>query len=359
MNAPTSTSFGFSGITAEQLAAIAAILDPTAPIAAVTLSDIWIPYLAYKKSRLRPRSVSAITSRMRPVLATLGDRQAASIKWEDADAFAAEMTNRHRARQATAITRSHAAQCLQGLITVLTWAVKRRMLKENPLAGYEAAVPCNRRSRVFTPREISDVLFACKKADCPDAFVVVAVMKDSGVRPIELMSLKREHVDLKSGLLTIPATIAKTGVQRSVALAADGIKALRAYSKGRKPTDPLFARCCYSTMSSQWRKACEVAAIRNNKDGTPPLLYSLRHTLATRLATELGFQPFELAQWMGWSNIQQAATYVKTTETALLSSAGKLNAANIARPPTATNRPKRKAPTVVEVPKREAANATT
>lgn len=343
MNAPTSPLFGIPNITPEQLAAIAAILNPGAALPSPTVAELCEKYLSFKATRSRPHGFRSTKARLRAVVALLGDKPATKLTHDDADTFiatrkacglpasaAVDPRVGGRKRQAKGVSQCTAASEIQALITVLRWAQRRRLVTDNPLSGLEIVLDKGKRERTFSREEIAAILDAAKRLGLGEVYAVTSVMAGSGIRPKELLSTRIENVDLAKRLINVPAAIAKTGKARQVALLPEGAAAM-AKLIGKRREGPVF-RQAYTTFNGHWRKCVDFAGIAKNKNGTRAQTYSLRHTLATRLAIELGFGPFELCAAMGWSNPAQAATYVKTQETALLSSATKLQAANEAAP---------------------------
>ncbi len=313
---------------------------PAPAVASCTVSQAIDAYFAAKTGKLRRGSINSQSSRLRGVAAVLGGRELGSLTHSDADSFIAE-------RVEQGVSLSFANQQIMGLITVCRLAVRRRLIRENPLHGFEFTAARTRRDRVYTPEEIARILDACVRADLDALFVVVSVMSGSGIRPIELLRTRRADVDFEAGTIFVPAETAKTGVARTVALQPEGANALRSFlSNEKRPSKFVFRssrasddkHMSYSAINLAWHKAVDIAGIKPNSNGTCAQIYSIRHSLASRLALELGFQPFELAAAMGWGCVDEAATYVKAQKTHLLASAARLTQANAAAAPVVMKR---------------------
>lgn len=101
---------------------------------------------------------------------------------------------------------------------------------------------------IYTPQQISDLLWVCRQTD--KAFLPYMVLgMFAGVRPEELEKLKWSHIDLKGGELSIDETVAKMGERR--------------YPKFEPLLGPWLAEC----------------------DKTSPHIVSFVHEEATRLLT--------------------------------------------------------------------------
>ena len=91
---------------------------------------------------------------------------------------------------------------------------------------------------------------------------------------------------------------------------------LELLTAGRAPGDPLFtgirggAVDPHTFRDRYWKPAARAAGV---PEAVP---HWLRHTVATRLARG-GLTAFELKDWLGWSSIDQAETYVKAAQTGL------------------------------------------
>jgi len=84
------------------------------------------------------------------------------------------------------------------------FAVRKKLISENPFAGLSAQVHGNpKRQRFVTRAEIQTALDAC---DCPDLRAVIALSRFAGLRvPSEVIRLTWADVDLEAGRLTIHA----------------------------------------------------------------------------------------------------------------------------------------------------------
>lgn len=290
--------------------------EPLAPKVGAIIGD----YSAYKQPKCRGKGWEVTRCRLVAADRHLGDVIVTDLNYEAADRFIAD-------RIAAGVSRGTAGQDLQMLSSAINWAVKRGKVPYNPLAGYEYDLQHGTRERLFTDAEIDRLIDAAKRIECQQVVAVIEIMRWSGVRPREILKSRRESLDFKTGLLTVTADVAKTGVERFSALMPRAVEAIRslpvsewlipAWTSPKKPQP-------YSSFNYKWNDTVDVAGIAPNKDGSRAICYGLRHTLATRLALEYGFSAFELMSHMGWSDISMAKRYVKPGATHALAMATRL-----------------------------------
>lgn len=290
----------------------------------LTVAEVIAIHEAGRRERHRPKGWRSIAAKLRNVSRALGDRQVASITHDDADAYIA-------ARVQGGVCRSTAGQDLQTLITAINFAIKRKRLTANPLQGYEFALCKGGRDRAFTEAEIDAMLKAARKLKAWQVFAVISVMGWTGARPSELLNSKADAIEWNTGVLTIAADVAKTGVARAAVVLPDGLAALKKVARKRSqwliPSVRFKERpCSYAMLNRQWLAVVAAAGIAPNKDGSRAELYAMRGTLATKLVYEHGYSTFELMGAMGWTSPSQAKSYVRTGEKQMLAQAAKLQA---------------------------------
>jgi len=306
--------------TQEILTQVAALLGNVEG-SSFSASKLVADYLAHKQGRVRDSSMRAVASRLRSVVRHLGDAQAIQVSHDAADEYLDK-------REGEGVSRGTAAQEITALGTALTWAVRRRKLPYSPLAGWESGARQGTRDRVYTDAEIDGVLRVAKLLGDTRTFAVVSVMRWTGIRPIELLRSRKRDLDA-FGVLHVPDDVAKTGVARDCVLQPEAVAALaQVPSRGsafllESPRDT-GKHASLSSLEQGWRKCAEASGLASNDDGSPPLLYSMRHTLATKLALEKGYGEFELCQAMGWADVGMARKYVRGTRKHLLKQAERL-----------------------------------
>lgn len=183
------------------------------------------------------------------------------------------------------------------------WCSKRGLIGENPVERVETITAPKADREAFTPGEIERL----KQLADGDLRVAIVYLLH-GLRPGEFCSLKPENLDLEAGVIRVFRR--KTREFQNIEL-FDGLKemienvknfGLDAYAN---PHDEKEAERKQWGLSKDFKAICKKAGVPNEK----AILYTLRHTAATKLAAEWQ-DPFRLMSQMGWTNIRQAETYV-------------------------------------------------
>ena len=286
---------------------------------------------------------ATVQSKLRAVSRILGKKEVLDLSHDVLDEYMRE-------RQET-VSESTAGQELIILAGVMKVAMKRGRIPYSPLHGYEITLNGRKRSRVYTDEEIDALLDAAVRCKKPAIYAVISVMRETGIRPLELITTRKADFDWATGSLYIRREVAKTGLARWCVVWPAGIEALKAISKPDSPWlfPPLRGKANKgpmgkTTLNAHWLTIRDVAMTAPDADGTPAELYSLRGTLATRLGLNEGYEITRLMAAMGWTNPKQAEDYVRTGERQMQEEAAKRQAADIARkltqkrpPATVTN----------------------
>lgn len=313
----------FDQFLRERIAGQTPIAKPT-----ITVAEVIAIYSDARQEKHRPGGWKSIQTRLRSVVRSWGSIPVIDLTHDHADGYIRE-------RIASGVARSTAAQELQTLVTAVNVAVKRRKFPYNPLAGYEFDVKKSERDRIYTMAEIDALADGARRGGVMEVHAFILVMKRTGIRPLELLQTEWDNVDLETGAVWVPDDVAKTGVGRACAVWPEALAALQElprvngylFASPRRKAD----HASYATINRQWHKAVDVSGIALNEDGSRPELYSLRHTLATRLALEEGYETAQLMAAMGWTNPLQARAYVRPGMRQAIESAAKLQAKEQAR----------------------------
>lgn len=171
----------------------------------------------------------------------------------------------------------------------------------------------NHRDRVLTTTEEEKYLSACKPLLCDFATILV----DTGMRPEECFRMRWEHVSWGSGRHgALSVTHGKTDAARRILpLTPRGRAILQArWELGERPQEgwvwPARTESGHaepSTVRKQHTKALKLSEVR------PFVLYSLRHTMLTRLG-ESGCDVWTLARIAGHSNVKISMRYVHPSD---------------------------------------------
>jgi integrase len=175
------------------------------------------------------------------------------------------------------------------------------------------AGPEVRRERVVGEDEFARYL-ACAAPLLAD---VAIVLKETGLRPDECHRLEWPDIDLKHSRLLV--RLGKTAAaRRRIPLTRNvhSILETRSQLAGSPETGYVFPSSTrsghidHSTTKKQHRAALKASGVR------PFVIYSLRHSFATRIAPHV--DAWTLCKIMGWASLSVAMTYVHASEQRVL-----------------------------------------
>jgi len=306
----------------------------------------WRPFLEFRvqAGELRDSTRKKIELAMKSVIPFFGHKIIEELQRSDVYEYQEKRCKQPNTkhRRGGKISKATATVEIRALIAMLHGLKGEGLINENPLAGMpvdKKKRKVKQRLRVFTPDEISLQLRTARLKGYLHLAAVIAVMRGSGIRPGELIKLRWEDYDRAKGVLMVPDEIAKTAVARECVLLREGLQALEEI---RRPDSPWLFPSNYSTtldqhisyqsIDEQWRKTTAASGIAMCEDGSPPILYSLRHTLATVLGFELRWEAQMICDWMGWENLEQATDYLHVQNEHLAQQAKEIEDRNSAPP---------------------------
>lgn len=230
-------------------------------------------------------------------------------------------TEKKRGRSIITGGEGTARKVVRILRAVLNWGIEQGYLKENPAQGINIGTDGQRRA-ILDSQEQYKLVFTTIAAmeterrlpsHIADALRVIAF---TGARRGEIANLKWSHVNLKKGLLILPAdshkTGKKTGLDREIGLPSV-VQAIIAKQPERAPNDLVFPSETNGgpvDLSHYWTKVRDEAGL--SKD---IVLHSLRHSLASSLAFQ-GAQAPEIMAAMGHRHISTSQKYIHWTQDA-------------------------------------------
>ena len=175
-------------------------------------------------------------------------------------------------------TPSEASHAFAAARLFLRWAVRRRLLLKSPLDGAQSPALGVPRARVLTADELAKVFLAARAE--PSAFSsIVQLLILLGQRCGETARLRSEMIDLKTRMITLPASLTKNRREHRFPF---GKMAERILKSGAKEGLLFSARGQPEEVFSGWSK-CKVAL--DERCGIEPwTLHDLRRTFATNLA---------------------------------------------------------------------------
>jgi integrase len=214
-----------------------------------------------------------------------------------------------------------ARDCIIVLRTALNWAVTEGLIQDHPASSFKLPGG-NTRQAFLEDHEQYARLFAALdqleeehaiRSSVADAFRLMAL---TGARPTEITRCQWQHVNLKTGVISLPPSRHKTGKatgrNRTITLPPVALEII-----ARQPPGPPEAFVFPAsrgdgpiTYRKDWVQKIRPAA------GLPEDLvpYSLRHSVASHLALG-GAQAAQLMAAMGHSQLSTTQRYIHVAET--------------------------------------------
>lgn len=201
------------------------------------------------------------------------------------------------------------------LKTFFTWLISEEYISENPLTNIK------KRKEDDKPRAVSedDLKQLLSKPNLKTFsgirdYALLVLTLDTGIRPSESFGLTIKDFNLKSLELTIPASIAKTRVSRTLPLSPITIEAVKKLHSIHHPSwgdTYLFCTEYGTKLSSQsWSRRLRKYSKKAGIKVTP---YSLRHSFAL-IFLRLGGNSFALQRELGHTTLAMTRKYVALTE---------------------------------------------
>lgn len=220
---------------------------------------------------------------------------------------------------------------LKHLNVFFAWGVEHGYANANPFAGMEKPRLQNTLPRRLTCEEAERLLQACPQLHYRNRFrqlrsqAVIAMMLYTGLRRAEILNLRREHVDLQTGVLCVVQ--GKGGKDRNLPINSRLSGILETYMAERQTcgvSNPYFFNSVLGDRPLSERELRRLIERLKVHTGLNFSSHALRHTFAT-LMLEGGCDIYSLSRMMGHSKI--------TTTTIYLSASTKLLARSIEKHP--------------------------
>jgi integrase len=314
-----------------------------------TMRELARAYLADRAADERHGSIGAgHLRRLRQHLRTLIRRR----KWSSLPA--ADFTPRTARRWLRSHKGWKSPHQLEGawrsLRAALVWAEEEGHIERVPTRGFRRFWPPPEPRAACRPEEFEAIMAAARNKPGtrrrPSALrfrVQVWTLWNVGCRPSELRTARWEHLDLESGLLTLPEhkTRGKTGTARKIYLDDVVLRVLAWFTRAGQPrSGPIFTAQAKRELKKAscdrlFAKVRRAAAVREEVT-----LYGLRHGYCVR-SLQAGIGETELATLMGHASTRMIFWYArdlaKRTEH-MREAAAKIHR----RKPTATTTPRPK-----------------
>lgn len=190
----------------------------------ITVGKLWEEFEVVSKVALKAWTTEA--GRWKHLEAHFGAKVAAAITLRDVDRYRSirrEQVTR-RGTLTMPATRNREVALLRHL---LNFAVKRKLLTSNPIAGVDMEDEDNTRSTVIDEGALAKLLGAC------DAMVgaLILTLIDTGMRRGEVLDLRWDQVDLRTGRVTLGVQDTKTRRGRQPRFTNRVIEAVRRLPK--------------------------------------------------------------------------------------------------------------------------------
>jgi integrase len=238
-------------------------------------------YLEAKKARLRPTSYADARRYFARHWASLRDWPIAAIQRVNVAAGLGDIVKAHGPVSA--------ARARANLSALFTWAMGEGLVDANPVIGTNNPEGGHQsRTRVLSEAELAVIWKACADDDFGR---IVKLLMLTGCRRAEIGELKWSEIDLKRGVITIPATRTKNGNALALTLPAVALDLLRATPR-RDNSDNVFGGGGPGfTIWSHAVKALHAQIVAAEGKSLPGwTLHDLRRSTATHMA-EIGVQP--------------------------------------------------------------------
>lgn len=291
--------------TARQKAMTAPVdRHPIADLDFATAAGKFIAHCEDVRYRARPASAQRIKVSLTALITFFGDFQIAEIDARLIDAFKESRVVDCGVKD---ITLRHD---LHALSLFFQYTEKRGWSAGNPVRKVQ--IPSDRdaiRLTVLTDEQENAYFAAARnivdKAGRRNLYDVGRLMINQGLRPEEVMHARKEQYNAGTHTFTVVAGKTKAA-QRTVNLTEESFQIIKA--RMDIPGPWLFPSERYVGQAITKLNNSHDRACRNAKVSF--VLYDLRHTFGTRMATEVEIDPFTLASIMGHANLRTIMRYV-------------------------------------------------
>ena len=274
-------------------------------------------YLPWAKANKKSWKIDSY--RLRALIAFFGRKQLRSISPFDIESFKIKRLRtpiiiKSKSKPENSKQRSPASVNRELLLLsrILRLAVTNKQLQANPCSEVQLLAGEQSRERYMTPEEEERLmLHLTGPREHLGKMTILAV--NTGLREMELLTLKPEQVDFNRDLLLIFET--KSGEPRKVPINVTARHVLQKLVEEAKETktkylftNPATGRH-YTTIKTGWTTACRLAGISNLR------FHDLRHTFGTR-AADRGEPLNAIQKVMGHKRIETTMQYAHATDDA-------------------------------------------
>jgi len=185
-------------------------------------------------------------------------------------------------------------------------AIRLHRAKTNPVAGVKMLPEQNLQMRVISQQEESNYLAAASQP----LRDVATIILETGMRPGEVLMLRKEDVNLELAFLRIPC--GKTQFARRAIPLTQRAQDILGQRVAATHCDWLFPSRHDPARPLQWLRMAHMTALQKAKIVLPFRLHDLRHTALTRMAMA-GVDLPTLRELAGHASIQMTIRYLHPT----------------------------------------------
>lgn len=274
-------------------------------------------YLPWAKANKRSWKID--TSRIKPILKLFGNKRLRDVSAFDGEKLKITLLNEpivyKNKKGDTTRTKKRSVATVNRVFllfsAVLRLAVLKKEIQTNPLREVNTLDGEKHRTRYMFREEEARLMLVLADSCREHLRLMMILTINTGLREMELFTLRPEHVDLNLNIIHVKDT--KTGEDREVPINDTARRLLegqlsKVSNTGHRYlfTNPKTGKH-YTTVKTAWATACRLAGITNLR------WHDIRHTFGTR-AIENGASLPDLQKVMGHRRIETTMQYVHATD---------------------------------------------
>lgn len=294
----------------------------------LTFTDFWNKvYLPMKKNKLNPSTLKTYKhiyfANIEPVF---GNKMMSDLQTEEILRYFVTLEARY--------SRVFLNKIRQVLNLLYNLGIKLQYFTTNPIAGVpEYSEPAAASDyKWWQIGNVQKFLDWCRESNCPRYLMYKMVLEEGGMRPSEVIALKRDQVNLDLGWYRVcrsynrtTRTIqndTKTYLLRTIGLSEKMVEALRCHLAQHQSeflfTNKNGTHYQYEDLRDQFKKDCQQAGVPNIG------LNGMRHTFASHYMMTIGNE-IALTKIMGHSSTKMLQRYVHLTREFIIRHSGRLD----------------------------------
>ena len=247
--------------------------------ASETFEKILRPYMAHKKTALKPRSYVEVERHLLTHAKPLHGLQMAKVDRRNIAALVTEV--------ATASGPTEANHVRGSLSAFFAWAMREGLVEANPVIGTNKATENKARERTLSDDELRDIWAVLPDDDYGDIIRLLAL---TGQRREEIGGLMWNEIDLDEEVILLPGERTKNGKPHLIPLSDAAADILRKRTDNGRPHVFGVGVAGYQGWSKR-KETLDAALTKAGKKVAPWTPHDLRRTMSTRMHDDLGIAP--------------------------------------------------------------------